>query len=309
MNVVYLIIPIINLTLPWLLLLMVYFFPSILTIISLTAYVLYLTFVLFDPADHNGHGRFWPAFCNLKMWHVMMQYHDTELIRDSPKPFDSDRTYIFGLHPHGHLAFLRTIFVFSRHLRWDKLFPKIKTRTLAASAALKFPGIRECFMWTDAIDASRKSAQKAISKGFSLFIYVGGEKEQLMTDRFTEKVYILDRKGFVKLALQEGCDLVPCYQFGQNDLYESVDWFTKERRWLQEKFKIAIPLYHGRFLMWPYPAKALMVVGAAISVKKTVDPSEEEIDELHGKYVEGLKQLFDKYKARAGVGDRKLEVL
>jgi len=40
-------------------------------------------------------------------------------------------------------------------------------------------------------------------------IFVGGEKEQLMTKPGSHKIYLLSRKGFVKLALQYGCDLVP----------------------------------------------------------------------------------------------------
>lgn len=31
------------------------------------------------------------------------------------------------------------------------------------------------------------------------------------------------RKGFIRLAIQSGAALVPCYSFGENDIYEQAD--------------------------------------------------------------------------------------
>jgi hypothetical protein len=38
---------------------------------------------------------------------------------------------------------------------------------------------------------------------------VGGEKEQLMTVTGQHKIFLNSRKGFIKLALQYGVDLIP----------------------------------------------------------------------------------------------------
>jgi hypothetical protein len=48
-----------------------------------------------------------------------------------------------------------------------------------------------------------------LKKGRSLLIFIGGEKEQLMSENGKHKIYLKHRKGFVKLALQHGAHLIP----------------------------------------------------------------------------------------------------
>lgn len=59
------------------------------------------------------------------------------------------------------------------------------------------------------MDASAYTAHYNLRKGRSILIFVGGEKEQLMTVSGQHKIYVKNRKGFVKLALQYGIDLIP----------------------------------------------------------------------------------------------------
>jgi len=37
-------------------------------------------------------------------------------------------------------------------------------------------------------------------------------------------------------------------------------------------------------------------VGSPIPVRKVANPSQEEIDKLHSRYIEDLKELYEKYK-------------
>lgn len=89
--------------------------------------------------------------------------------------------------------------------------------------------------------------------GLSLGILVGGEREQLLSQRQQHDVVLRDRKGVVKLALQFGVSLVglvffcnptnffkvrsivlkvPCYCFGETDLYGHSNLFIRARQWL-----------------------------------------------------------------------------
>lgn len=44
----------------------------------------------------------------------------------------------------------------------------------------------------------------------------------------------------------------------------------------------------------------LFLVGAPIPVKKVENPSEEQINELHSKYVRKLKELFEEHRDACG---------
>jgi 2-acylglycerol O-acyltransferase 2 len=59
------------------------------------------------------------------------------------------------------------------------------------------------------VDASSATCHYNLKRDRSILIFIGGEKEQLMTEPGCHKIYLLNRKGFVKLALQYGCDLIP----------------------------------------------------------------------------------------------------
>jgi hypothetical protein len=48
-----------------------------------------------------------------------------------------------------------------------------------------------------------------------------------------------------------------------------------------------------------------MVVGAPIPVEKCENPSKDQIDELHAKYVKALIELFDTHKEEYGVPKEK----
>ena len=69
------------------------------------------------------------------------------------------------------------------------------------------------------MDASAKTAHYNLKKGRSVLIFIGGEKEQLMTEVGKHKIFLKNRKGFVKLAIEYGIPLVPMYAFGENDCY------------------------------------------------------------------------------------------
>ena len=45
-----------------------------------------------------------------------------------------------------------------------------------------------------------------------------------------------------------------------------------------------------------FPSYFISTVGSPIPVRKVVNPSQEEIDKLHSRYIEDLKELYEKYK-------------
>jgi len=166
-----------------------------------------------------------------------------------------------------------------------------------------------------AVNVIRKLSSKD-NGGVAIFVYPGGFHEQLLTIRGKEKAYILNRKGFIKLALEEGCDVVPVYAFGESDLFSHSQIFIKQRMWIQKNFGVAIPLLYGSFGLLPYLSEKgiTMVFGDGIGLKRSEDKmgskvSNEEIDAGHTLYVKKLRELFDKEKTALGYGDRVLEIV
>ena len=67
---------------------------------------------------------------------------------------------------------------------------------------------------------------------------VGGEQEQVLTQPGKCVVVLKERFGFIKLAMKYGASLVPCYSWGENELYNVNPALLPFRLWLVKKFKI-----------------------------------------------------------------------
>lgn len=140
-------------------------------------------------------------------------------------------------------------------------------------------------------------------------LIVGGVREAFYTHPNAYKCYLKRRKGFVKIALQTGASLVPVISYGENNMYEIVDY--KPGSWVrifQDTFKRytnVTPIhFNGRgylqytFGLIPRRYPITTVVGAPIHLKKIRDPNETEINEAHALFCRKLKDLFEKHKSK-----------
>ena len=86
--------------------------------------------------------------------------------------------------------------------------------TAAASAVLQTPLLKHVmgvFGLTDAAGPNlRRKFMKSGSEG-SVVIYVGGIAELFLSSRKEERLYLSGRKGFIKMALKSGVDVIPIY--------------------------------------------------------------------------------------------------
>lgn len=111
---------------------------------------------------------------------------------------------------------------------------------------------------------------------------------------------IKKRKGFVKIALTTGSSLVPIIGFGENEIYTRLT--GKFANILHKIFhtlvKSSAPVFVGKYgTLLPERHPLVTVVGKPIYVDKVIDdPTQEQIDELHKRYLDGLQQLYDDYK-------------
>ncbi|CAF93006.1 unnamed protein product, partial [Tetraodon nigroviridis] len=126
------------------------------------------------------------------------------------------------------------------------------------------------------------------------------------------KLQVLHRKGFIKLALKHGAQLVPVFSFGENELFDQMQNPSgSPLRRLQDRLQslmgIAMPLFHARgvfqysFGLMPYRKPVHTVVGKPISVAQTPSPTSEDIEALHRAYLQRLTQLFEEHKLEYGL--------
>ena len=105
---------------------------------------------------------------------------------------------------------------------FDVCFFFIFGRFAAATPHFYMPGAREAAIFGGANDASKSVLEKILSKTKdSLYIWTGGTKELLLTNPNSNKTYLVinDRKGFIKIAIRNGVDIIPCMQFGEKYFY------------------------------------------------------------------------------------------
>lgn len=215
--------------------------------------------------------------------------------------------FILGVFPHGLNADFR---ILVDGLLPDAM-PGASVRTLAATILFCLPVVREMALWTGCVDASKQVARRCLRYGLSLFIFPGGQQEQLRTTCGEELVFVQRRKGFVKLALEFGVPLVPAYVFGASDLYRTSHWALWTRLSILKYLGISITLGTGCYGSWccPLPVDTTMVLGEPIPVSQVDEPSADQVDRVHAQFVAALQQLFDKHKEEMGYGDRTLEII
>jgi hypothetical protein len=178
----------------------------------LTACLSYLPSYL-DGCEYTAEGRYWDWFAKHPIWKRV--YAGSKLKFSSP--IDPAKQYIFCSHPHGALSSHHGMYMSNgSEPGFHEVSPGARRRDLGASIIFKLPFYREVCLWMGLVDASRAVCELCLNSGRSLMILVGGEYEQLLSQRGEHTIYIRKRKGFVKLALRFGVDIVPIYVFGKS---------------------------------------------------------------------------------------------
>ncbi|MEQ2205835.1 Diacylglycerol O-acyltransferase 2, partial [Xenoophorus captivus] len=173
------------------------------------------------------------------------------------------RNYILGYHPHGIFCFGAFCNFGTEATGFSEKFPGIKPSLATLAGNFRLPVLRDYLMsggekLREVLESSicpvnRNSMDYLLScngTGNAVVIVVGGAAESLQCAPGMNSVTLKNRKGFVKLALQKGSDLVPVYSFGENDAYKQVFfeegtcWRALQRR-LQKILGFAPCLFYG----------------------------------------------------------------
>ncbi|KAB5543200.1 hypothetical protein PHYPO_G00076420 [Pangasianodon hypophthalmus] len=274
----------------------------------------YIAWLIFDWNTPKQGGRRSAWVRNWTVWTYFRDYFPVRLIKTHNLP--PNRNYIFGYHPHGIFCFGAFCNFSTEATGFSKKFPGIKPSLATLAGNFRLPLLRDYLMSGGICPVNRNSIDYLLScngTGNAVVIVVGGAAESLDCAPGMNSVTLRNRKGFVKLALQKGADLVPVYSFGENEAYKQVIFDEGSRwRWVQRKLQkllgFAPCIFHGCGFFstesWgfvPYGKPINTVVGEPITVPKLEDPTPDVVEMYHTMYVNSLTTLFNKYKTRFGL--------
>ena len=121
---------------------------------------------------------------------------------------------IFACHPHGILSYSWLEIFATSVSNFAQLFPNIDVRLCTLNLQFALPFLREPFLSRGLISANRATITNCLLKRKSVAIVVGGAKESKFCEPGRHILVLKHRKGFIKLALETGCGIVPVYSFG-----------------------------------------------------------------------------------------------
>jgi 1-acyl-sn-glycerol-3-phosphate acyltransferase len=185
--------------------------------------------------------------------------------------------------------------------------PRRRFHQLAHNLAAQNPALGLIRRWGTVV-ASHDNARRAFSKGAPVLVYPGGDFETFRPSWHGDKIEFGGRKGFIRLALQEGVPIVPVVAVGGQETALFVtrgqhiakllqlDKLTRVKVFpisLGPPFGVNILDLPGRI---PLPAKITIEVLPPIDVKERFgpDPDHEEVyEEVTGEMQGALDGLSE----------------
>lgn len=216
----------------------------------------------------------------------------TTIFEDGLPPKPNDQA-LLCFHPHGILCC-----GWSVNGCGNIELLKSQITYLGTDVVFSLPVISDMLTWYGAGPASKSNMLRLMAAGKNLALLPGGFEEATFY-RYGQHRVVTRRKGFMKYALQKGYAVYPVYTFGEERTFWAFSWLMERLVWLN-KFKIPAVLFCGRFgsFMPDNRVHITTVIGSRIQLPKILDPSPADISEWHARYVTGLTNVFEKYKAQ-----------
>lgn len=196
---------------------------------------------------------------------------------------------------------------------------------LLTGAAFHIPFMKQVFTWIGGKSVDKQTFKSRLANGQSLAFCPGGVQEVIFMDssRSTSNnskkpeelvLFLQKRKGFVKLALEYGSPIVPCFHFHLDGSYGYILPRGKIVTMLARNIGFVPLFFWGRFGIPfgpPFPRKITVVFGKPIEVPKldANDITSDVVDKYHSIFVKELIELFERHKKKEGLGDRTLKII
>jgi 2-acylglycerol O-acyltransferase 2 len=282
----------------------------------------YLLHMLLSKSATDGRLRARSErFRRSPIWNFFGDYFPARLHKTHELP--PTRKYIFGYHPHGIISHGAFAAFATEALGFSEKFPGITNSLLTLDSNFRIPIYRDYILAMGIQSVSKESITNILSRGGpngegmgrAVTIVIGGARESLEAQPGTMRLVLAERKGFIKMAIRTGADLVPVLAFGENDLYDQVSprehpLLYRLQMWVLRTLKFTLPFLHGRGIfnydvgLMPYRRPLNIVVGKPIPVTQAREGEikSSEVDRLHREYVRELRRMWEAYKETFAVG-------
>ena len=244
---------------------------------------------------------------------------------------DPNQSYLFAYHPHGVISMGYATGLCTNGCGFEDAFPGIDRSGTTLKATFMVPFYREWLQMIGFIVASKRNIVERLQRGKSIMLVPGGASEALHAHPGCFDLYLSNRKGFVKVAMETGCSIVPCLGFGENNIFDTakmaqskdpldssesesvhsvVDPLRKSihaaQKHLQKRMTFSLPILTN-FI--PRRQGVTIVVGKPIRFEDTNGSDQDAVDKNHKLYLESLRKLYDEYKGAYGEEGVELRIL
>lgn len=186
-------------------------------------------------------------------------------------------------------------------------------RVGVASAVFWAPFLRDFYLGFGCVDAGEPTVRQTLEAGFDLLLLPGGIREQLLVCRRQEEKIVLRRRpGFIRLALEYGCDLVPVLVFGERRGYKVSRALAPLSAALRALTGMGVPLLRGQyFSLVPFPNPVTILIGKPLRTGPALSrsPTDAEVQATRDRYEKALLALWAEHREEAGYGDVELVVV
>ncbi|KAI7841881.1 hypothetical protein COHA_004410 [Chlorella ohadii] len=226
-------------------------------------------------------------------WGQASYFKGSELVKTAD--LDPSKRYVFAGHPHGLLGNAFFLAFCTNQLGFDEKFPGIRLSIGVLDLNLRVSFCREICLLHGLCDVDRSTLLARLRAGPGSAVFLARGCLDLVLKR---------RRGFVKVALEAGAELVPVIAFGENDQFNRMDLRPGSLLDLVQKtFKkltgFAMPLQDaltGAGIMnlpyGPFPlARPPDHCGDLRS-----EAGRAHVDACHALYCAALQQLYDEHK-------------
>ncbi|XP_028043923.1 2-acylglycerol O-acyltransferase 2-A-like [Bombyx mandarina] len=273
--------------------------------------ILYAAWMLNDiDVCHKG-GRTIQWVRNWGWWNYFRDYFPIKLVKTAD--LEPSKNYLFACYPHGVLSSGAYCSFATNALNFHKLFPGLTPHLIVLGGHFLFPFFRDLILSLGTCASSQESLLHLLNpkrfQGNCVAIMVGGAAEALDSHPGKYKIILSRRKGFIRIAMKSGASLVPVFSFGETDVFRPLNNPENSLlRRIQEKvrqitgvspvFPLGRGMFQYSFGVVPLRSPVTTVVGAPMEVTRNLEPTDEEVDEVHAEFTKRLVQLFENEKSK-----------